>query len=51
MESGEEIANENPDVKEDMLAAVDEVRSTGTWLRKTESGTFENNKNLNSKLL
>ncbi|KAH3706718.1 catenin alpha-2-like isoform X2 [Dreissena polymorpha] len=29
VESGEEIANENPDVKEDMLAAVDEVRSTG----------------------
>lgn len=29
VEKGEEIARENPDVKEDMLAAVDEVRKTG----------------------
>ena len=29
--SGEEIANENPDVKADMMAAVDEVRKTGLY--------------------
>jgi len=29
VEQGEDIANENPDVQEDMLAAVDEVRKTG----------------------
>ncbi|KAL4231940.1 Catenin alpha-1 [Mactra antiquata] len=29
VETGEDIAQENPDVKEDMLAAVDEVRKTG----------------------
>lgn len=26
---GEEIANENPDIRADMMAAVDEVRKTG----------------------
>lgn len=26
---GEEIANENPDIRVDMMAAVDEVRKTG----------------------
>ena len=30
VEKGEEIADENPDMRVDMLAAVEEVRSTGT---------------------
>lgn len=34
VERGEEIALENPDVKDDMLAAVDEVRKTGTHKMK-----------------
>lgn len=34
IDRGEEIANENPDIKPDMLAAVDEVRKTGIILTK-----------------
>nr|XP_022288188.1 catenin alpha-2-like isoform X4 [Crassostrea virginica] len=30
---GEEIANENPDIRADMMAAVDEVRKTGEVMR------------------
>ncbi|XP_061194610.1 catenin alpha-2-like isoform X4 [Saccostrea echinata] len=30
---GEEIANENPDIRPDMMAAVDEVRKTGEVMR------------------
>lgn len=30
--SGEEIANENPEVRNEMLAAVDDVRKTGQCL-------------------
>lgn len=33
VEKGEEIAQENPDVKDDMLAAVDEVRKTGEAMK------------------
>ena len=29
IEKGEQIAHENPDIKQEMLAAVDEVRKTG----------------------
>ena len=29
IEKGEEIANENPDVKADMMSAVEEVKTTG----------------------
>lgn len=30
VQKGEEIANENPDIKPDMIAAVEEVKKTGT---------------------
>ena len=29
---GEQIAEENPEVRADMMAAIDEVKSTGQWL-------------------
>lgn len=31
IEKGEQIAHENPDIKQEMLAAVDEVRKTGMY--------------------
>ncbi|XP_066148369.1 catenin alpha [Euwallacea fornicatus] len=34
IEKGEQIAYENPDITEEMLAAVDEVRKTGTQMSK-----------------
>lgn len=33
IERGEQIANENPDIKQEMLTAVDEVRKTGDIMR------------------
>ncbi|XP_064630092.1 catenin alpha-2-like isoform X2 [Lineus longissimus] len=33
IEKGEEIANENPEIKNEMLAAVDDVRKTGEQMR------------------
>lgn len=33
IERGEQIANENPDIKQEMLTAVDEVRKTGEIMR------------------
>lgn len=33
IERGEQIANENPDIKQEMLIAVDEVRKTGEIMR------------------
>lgn len=33
IERGEQIANENPDIKQEMLAAVEEVRKTGDIMR------------------
>lgn len=35
IERGEQIANENPDIKPEMLTAVDEVRKTGDIMRTT----------------
>ena len=32
LERGEQIAMENPDIRQEMLAAVDEVKKTGVWL-------------------
>ena len=40
VEKGEEIANENPDMRADMLAAVDEVRDTGMSCHE-ESGILD----------
>lgn len=34
---GEEIANENPDIRVDMMAAVDEVRKTGEVMRDSST--------------
>lgn len=33
IKKGEEIATENPDIHQEMMAAVDEVRKTGEWGR------------------
>lgn len=35
IEKGEQIANENPDFSKEMLAAVEEVRTTGKYLLPT----------------
>lgn len=32
IQNGEEIANENPEIRTDMLAAIDEVKATGEHL-------------------
>lgn len=36
IEKGEQIAYENPDITQEMLAAVDEVRKTGKWMTKSQ---------------
>lgn len=35
IEVGEQIAYENPDIKQEMLAAVEEVRKTGKLINKS----------------